>query len=176
VPATPSNDHAQGRSDKRSIEMVELSAHRLGYYADLFSNVALVAKLGYQHEDKWYTSINVNSGNYDTATGNVREFDTDTYFVDVQSTLPLGGDHTLTGGIYFRDNIFDQRQYNIANYRHERSKIGGKTELTQGTDRYYAIYLQDEIALSDSITAFYRRPLRQLGGVRRLERRRLCTA
>ncbi len=45
-------------------------------YTDRVASVDVVAKVGYQHENKWYTTVNANSGNYVTATGNVREFDT----------------------------------------------------------------------------------------------------
>lgn len=123
-------------------------------YSDTFSWMDLVAKAGYQHEDQWYTTVNSNSGDFDTATGIVREFKTDTYFMDVQSIIPLGTSHTLVAGLYFRGNDFDQGQFDVASYHDERSKLGGMTEFTQGTDRYYALYVQDEITLTSALTAF----------------------
>lgn len=122
-------------------------------YSDQLGAVGLISKFGYQNEDKWYTSV-TGSGDYDTAAGNVREFDTDTYFVDLQGNIDVGGFNTLTAGLYFRKNTFDQGQYNIRYYRDENSKIGGKTELTQGTDDYYAVYLQDEISFGHGLTAY----------------------
>lgn len=122
-------------------------------YTDNIASVDVVAKVGYQHENKWYTTVNANSGNYLTATGNVREFDTGTSFADLQGTKALGR-LTLTGGFSAKRNSFDQDQYNVASYRDDRTKTGGVTELTQGSDRYYAAYLQGELALTDSVKAY----------------------
>ncbi|OGV68600.1 MAG: hypothetical protein A2283_12585 [Lentisphaerae bacterium RIFOXYA12_FULL_48_11] len=61
--------------------------------------------------------------------------------LDVQQTLPLGDRHLLLGGIFFeRDNV------NIINDITGGSRIGGKQNLTTT-----AIYLQDEISLSESL-------------------------
>jgi len=59
-------------------------------YTERVASVDLVAKVGYQHENKWYTTVNANSGDYLTATGNVREFDTGTSFADIQATRSIG--------------------------------------------------------------------------------------
>jgi iron complex outermembrane receptor protein len=122
-------------------------------YTDNLASVDVVARLGYQHENKWYTTVNANSGNYLTATGNVREFDTGTSFADLQGTKALGR-VTLTGGFSAKRNEFDQTQYNVTSYRDDRTKTGGVTELTQGSDRYSAAYLQGEVALTDSLKAY----------------------
>lgn len=134
-------------------EGVDLNSAYMLTYSGQLGAVGLISKFGYQNEDKWYTSV-TGSGNYDTAAGNVREFDTDTYFIDLQGNIDVGGFNTLTAGLYFRKNTFDQGQYNLRYYRDENSKIGGKTELTQGTDDYYAVYLQDEISFGQGLTAY----------------------
>jgi iron complex outermembrane receptor protein len=122
-------------------------------YTETIASVDVVARVGYQHENKWYTTVNASSGDYLTASGNVREFDTDTSFADVQGTKALGR-LTLTGGFSAKQNEFDQAQFNVASYRDDRTKTGGVTELTQGADRYYAAYLQGELALTGSLKAY----------------------
>jgi iron complex outermembrane receptor protein len=123
-------------------------------YTDEIASLAVVAKVGYQHENKWYTTVNANSGDYVTASGNVREFDTGTAFSDLQGTKQLGSRLTLTGGFSAKRNQFDQDQYDVASYRDDRTKTGAVTELTQGSDRYYAAFLQGEIALASSLKAY----------------------
>jgi iron complex outermembrane receptor protein len=117
-------------------------------YSEQFGTLSFVGKFGYQYEYYEYTTPRAASGQgYDDAQGNVKEFDTDTYFTDMQFSFAIGARNTITTGIYGRYNIFDQGQYDLAYYRNTGSKTSGKTELTQGRDRYYAFYLQDELTI-----------------------------
>jgi iron complex outermembrane receptor protein len=123
-------------------------------YQETVATVDVVAKVGYQHENKWYTTVNANSGDYLTASGNVREFDTGTSFADLQATRSLGTQLTLTGGFSAKRNEFDQEQYDVASYRDDRTKTGDVTELTQGSDRFFATFLQAEVAVTRSLKAY----------------------
>jgi iron complex outermembrane receptor protein len=125
-------------------------------YTENFGPTAFIGKLGYQHEDKWYTTPSAQSGEtYANAQGNVKEFDTDTYFSDLQVSFPMGDKNTLTTGLYGRGNDFNQGRYELSYYRDEDSKTTGKTESTQGKDQYLAFYLQDEYeAIEDRLTAY----------------------
>jgi iron complex outermembrane receptor protein len=123
-------------------------------YTEQIASVAVVAKVGYQHENKWYTTVNANSGDYFTASGSVREFDTGTAFSDLQGTTQIGTRVTLTGGVSAKRNQFDQDQYDVVSYRDDRTKSGPVTELTQGSDRYYAAFLQGELTLTSSLKAY----------------------
>ena len=124
-------------------------------YRELFGSVGFTGKVGYQHEDMWYTSPKAKgSDNYENAPGIVREFDTDVWFSDLQINIPVGDSHLLTSGFYFRCNDFDQGEFNLSYYRNEHSKITTKTEMTQGKDRFYAVYLQDEWQIMDELTLF----------------------
>jgi len=117
-------------------------------YTEQFGSLSFTGKFGYQYEYYEYTTPTAAGGQgYDDAQGNVKEFDTDTYFTDLQFSFPIGARNTITTGIYGRHNIFDQGQYDIAYYRDVDSKTSGKTELTQGKDRYFAFYLQDELSI-----------------------------
>jgi iron complex outermembrane receptor protein len=125
-------------------------------YSEDFGPASFVGKLGYQHEDKWYTTPSAQSGEtYANAQGNVKEFDTDTYFTDLQVSFGLGEKNTITTGVYERYNDFIQGRYELSYYRDEDSKTTGKTESTQGKDQYFAVYLQDEYeAIDDTLTAY----------------------
>ncbi len=72
----------------------------------------------------------------------------------MQGTKLIGTRLTLTGGFSAKRNEFDQEQYNVASYRDDRTKTGGITELTQGSDRFFATFLQAELAVTRSIKAY----------------------
>jgi len=125
-------------------------------YDENFGPAAFIGKLGFQHEDKWYTSPRATSGqDYTNAGGNVKEFDTDTYFTDLQISFDIGSRNYITTGLYGRYNGFTQEEFDVSYYRDEDSKISGVTNLTEGKDRYFAVYAQDEITLlEDRLTAY----------------------
>lgn len=125
-------------------------------YSETFGELAFIGKLGYQHEDKWYTTPTPKSGqDYDDALGNIKEFDTDTCFTDLQLSFGLGDRQYITTGIYGKSNNFDQESYELGYYRDENSKTTGKTEITNGEDRYMAIYAQDEIDIIPDLVTLY---------------------
>ena len=139
---------------KSGIRETETPSYMLTY-RELFGSVSFTGKVGYYHEDMWYTSPKARgSDNRDNAPGIVREFDTDTWFSDLQITVPVADTHLLTSGFYFRYDDFDQGEFNLAYYRDEHSKTSSKTVMTQGKDIFYAVYLQDEWQIMDELTLF----------------------
>ena len=133
----------------------ENSAYMLTY-SDTFGSVDFIGKVGYQHEDKYYTGLSALSGqDYTNAKGNMKEFDTDTYFSDFQVNYDMGSRHSLTTGIYSRFNDFTQGRYELSYYRDFDSKTTGITESTQGKDQYLAAYLQDEFKIIDDVLTLY---------------------
>jgi len=132
------------------------NSYYMATYSEVFGPFSFVGKLGYQHEDMWYTTASAGTGEgYDNAGGNVKEFDTDTFFSDLQVSFDVGKRHYITTGLYGRHNDFDQGQYDLSFYRDENSKTTGKTELTQGKDQYFAVYAQDEVSLVSDILTLY---------------------
>jgi iron complex outermembrane receptor protein len=125
-------------------------------YTERFGALSFTGKFGYQYEYYEYTTPTAASGQgYDDAQGNVKEFDTDTYFTDLQFSFPIGARNTITTGLYGRYNNFDQGQYDLAYYRDTESKTSEKTELTQGKDRYFAFYLQDQLDIIPDRLSLY---------------------
>ena len=125
-------------------------------YLETFNSLSFIGKLGYQHEDKYYTIPSPKAGqDYYTAQGNIKEFDADTYFTDLQFSFELGDSHFFTTGIYGRANTFTQNRYELGYYRDRHSKTTGVTQSTRGTDQYFAFYLQDEFDLIDDVLTLY---------------------
>ncbi|MBL4630266.1 MAG: TonB-dependent receptor [Paraglaciecola sp.] len=131
------------------------SSYMLTHTTEL-GEVSVVTKIGYQHEDKWYTSPSASGEeDYYNSDGSYRKFDTDTYFLDTQANLEINAENVLTFGAYLRKNTFDQGQFHVSDYRNGDSVDTDKDALTQGEDLYYALYVQDELTLiDDTLTAY----------------------
>ena len=134
----------------------ETNQSYMATYTETFGPTSFIGKLGFQHEDKWYTTPEAASGeDYTNAGGNVKEFDTDTYFADLQISFGIGARNFITTGLYGRTNGFTQEEFDVAYYRDEDSKISGVTNLTEGKDRYFAVYAQDEITIIEDLLTAY---------------------
>ena len=124
-------------------------------YKETVGPVILVVKAGYHNEDRWYTTPKVNGDEtYDTADGYLKEFDSDVWYGDIQTTFSIGEKHTLTAGVSSRSDKFDGGRYEVTNYHNENSKYGDRSDITQGEDRLYAVYLQDDWQVTDDLTIF----------------------
>ena len=121
-------------------------------YKETFGLVTFNGKAGYQDRDLWYTTRR-GSGTYDNAAGHLKDSNTKSWFTDLQTNIPLGDKHFLTFGLYFRYDDYKDREYDLSFYRDEHSKTG-KTGLTEGKDRFYAAYVQDEWNITDKLTLF----------------------
>ncbi|WDN88787.1 iron complex outermembrane recepter protein [Desulfosarcina sp. BuS5] len=123
-------------------------------YKEMFGPFAFNGKAGYQKREKWYTSAKPSlTQSYDNARGTLSESDSDSWFTDLQASLPLGAEHLLTFGLYFRHDDIETDNYNISFFRDEHSKTE-KTTIIEGNDRFYAVYLQDEWQIIDKLTLF----------------------
>ena len=122
-------------------------------YKETFGPVTFNGKAGYQDRDSWYTTRK-GSGTYDNAAGHLKDSNTKSWFTDLQTNILLGSEHVLTFGLYFRYDDYKDREHDLSFYRNEDSKTGGKTGLTEGRDRFYAVYLQDEWDIIDKLTLF----------------------
>lgn len=124
-------------------------------YKETLGPADLVVKAGYHHEDRWYTTPRISGDEtYDNADGYLKEFDTDVWYGDIQTNLSVGQSHLLTTGVSIRYDKFDGGRYELTDYHDENSKYGSRSDITQGEDRLYAIYLQDEWKIINSLSLF----------------------
>ncbi len=85
--------------------------------------------------------------------GKVSETPSGSFTADIQLTLPLLEKHILTFGGSFRHGWADTEEYNLANWKDEKSKTA-LTYQSKGNDRTYALFIQDEIIIFDNLTAY----------------------
>ncbi len=105
-------------------------------------------------EKSWYvtpgtTSITARS----EGPGKVTETPAKNYYADVQFTLPVLNNHFLTFGGSFRYGWADSKEYNLTNWKDEKSKTTLAYQ-SKGKDRTYALFIQDEIIVLDNLTAY----------------------
>lgn len=134
---------------------LENGAYMLTYTND-FGPVDFVGKFDYQHKNQWYTDADPQNGQtYYNAEGMIRKFDSNIYFTDLQTSFDVGFHNRITANVYGRMNTFEQGQWNLSYYRDEHSIISGKTQMTEGKDQYFTIYIQDEWEAIEKKLTFY---------------------
>lgn len=120
-------------------------------YKEKFGSVDVTAKAGYRTTDSLYTSA--SSGTYDDAYGKRTDYGSEAWLADLQVDVPLGDKHTLTSGLSFRLDDGHLDTYNLSYYRNEDSIIDQK-DRTEGSTRFFAVFLQDEWNVTDQVTLF----------------------
>lgn len=129
--------------------------HSYATYSQSFEYVDLTAKLGFQNMDDYWTSADPGTADdfYANSPGSLSDSETTSWFADLQSDIFIGESHVLTLGLYARTDDFDADGYELSYYRNEDSKTM-KTDSTQGKDRFFAAYIQDEWNVVDRLTVY----------------------
>ncbi|MBP1627372.1 MAG: TonB-dependent receptor [Holophagaceae bacterium] len=111
------------------------------------------ATMGYTDlTENWYTTPGTGA----TATsgvGTLTSYPSNVWNGDLQVTLPVLDKQVLTIGAAFRKGSIDRQDHKLTYWRDE----GGQTDLTYvvtGEDRTLALFMDDEIAIHDKLTAF----------------------
>jgi len=124
-------------------------------YKESFGSVGFTGKVGHHSEDKWYSRPKAKgSDNYYNAPGYVKEVDSGVWFTDLQADFAIGDSHNFISGFYYRYNYLHIGRYDLSFYRDEKSKVSYEYDITEGNDRSYAVYLQDEWQITDKLALF----------------------
>lgn len=124
-------------------------------YETEFSPVKIKLSLGLVDQAKsWYvtpgtTADTTRAGGPGKVTNTLSE----NYNADLQFTVPLFEKHILTFGGSFRHGRADTKEHNITNWKDEESKTTLSYQ-SNGKDRTYALFVQDEIMILDNLTAY----------------------
>ncbi|HCC68633.1 MAG TPA: TonB-dependent receptor [Nitrospiraceae bacterium] len=122
-------------------------------YETEFSPVKAKISLGIiDQENSWFVTPGLTATRFG-GPGKVTETPSRNYNADIQFTLPVLNNHILTFGGSFRHGEADSKEYNLTNWRDEKSKTNLSYQ-SKGKDRTYALFLQDEIVIFNNLTAF----------------------
>lgn len=119
-------------------------------------DVKLKAHLTHQDNQYWYTSIDASDSNA-AGSGKMSDIPAKKLDGDVQIGFPVGTSQYLVVGGSFNKADLRKRVYTLANWRQE-GNLGALGDWADGNSESKALYVQDEVALSDRLTVF--------GGVR----------
>ena len=126
-----------------------------GLETELSNSVKAKFSLSYLDvTDNWY----ITRGTGSATTGNggpgkVSETPSSNFTGDLQFDIPLFDSHFLTVGASYRAGEADSEEFGLQNWKDEDSKTA-LSYTAGGKDSSYALFVQDEIALTDSLTAY----------------------
>lgn len=86
--------------------------------------------------------------------GTKKENPSEALDVLIQTAFELSDMNYITVGLNQRNTELDRKVYNLTNWRDEDSVTGSATEGAYGESATSSIFLQDEIALSDTFTVY----------------------
>jgi iron complex outermembrane recepter protein len=110
--------------------------------------------LGYMDQlTSWGVTPTSTSATRSGGTGKLSDTPTAAWNVDLQLTTPLFWQQILTYGGSFRTGWAHSREHTLSDWRDEDSKTA-LTYESKGSDRTFALFMQDEITLGDNLTLF----------------------
>jgi len=120
-----------------------------------FSKVLAKLTLGYLDvTDSWYvTKGSTASTTRNGGPGTLSETPSSSANSDLQFTIPAGEIQVVTVGAGYRTNMADNQEHNLSDWKDKASSLACTYEAG-GKDRTYSLYLQDEIAILDNLTAY----------------------
>lgn len=102
-----------------------------------------------------YTSpaaVVINPATHFDGAGTKSNYPSQNFTMDMNKRWKLG-DHTLLLGTYYAEGKFDQKIYDIADWKNFNS-TGKATDWFGGKLRTWALYVQDKWAFTDKLTAY----------------------
>lgn len=105
-------------------------------------------------DESWYTTPGTTAATTrGGGPGKVSKSPNHTYNTDLQITVPLFSRHILTfGGAYKYDSAHTE-EFNLTDWKDEDSETS-RTYVSGGRARTYSLFVQDEIAIFDTLTAY----------------------
>ena len=90
---------------------------------------------------------------YSGGAGRVVEANSKTFLADLQFSSPFLSNQLLTWGLSYKYDAMDSLDNNLSNWK-DRSSVTGVRDSNGGKTSLWSLYLQDEIALADSLTVY----------------------
>jgi iron complex outermembrane receptor protein len=125
------------------------------YSASFQTAVAIVkakVSLGLAHQEPWYITPD-STATRNGGPGTLAETTGENYYGDIQFEVPVWERQILTFGGSFRHAWADTKEHRVSYWKDENSATA-LTYQSRGTDRTFALFVQDEIHILENLTAF----------------------
>lgn len=122
------------------------------YDTSFAGDYKLKANLSYQDNAYWYTSITSSVANT-AGPGTLSDIPAKMVNGDVQLSFPIAGNQYLVLGASASNATLNKKVFALANWRQEGGR-GAVGDWADGNSSAIALYAQDEIALSNKLTAY----------------------
>ncbi len=131
----------------------EMSVHTLGF-KEQFGHIYIEAQAGVSKTDERYiTESGGSKKTYYDSPGNLTEIETETWFSEFHTDIPIGENHMLTMGASYRTDDSDTNNYDVPYYRSYSDKSAG-TFHSGGKDEIWSVFFQDEWNIAETFTIF----------------------
>jgi iron complex outermembrane receptor protein len=158
--AAGDNVYSYGTVGERSYTsgsgLTATNIYNVNYETEIYGAKAKIVLGLNDQTENWYTTPNTTSKPYATLSGlngKVSSSPNETYYADLQATVPLFNRHILTVGGSYRAGRSNTEEHSLTYYKDEDSKTG-LTYNSGGKDTTYAVFVQDEILLHRTLTAY----------------------
>jgi len=130
-----------------------MNLYNIGFETQLLTNIKAKLTLSLvDTQESWNVSTSSSSTRAGGA-GKLSDTPSKGYNGDIQFSMPLLQSHILTFGASIRQGESDTKENNLTNWC-DRDSITDLVYQSKGKDRTYALFIQDEILLMDSLTAY----------------------
>lgn len=127
--------------------------YNLGVETEL-SPVKLKMSFSYFDQTKaWYVTPDSSVATRSGGKGKISNTPSEAYSFDMQGIVPLFNRHLVTAGGSFRTGRAHSKEHSLSDWRNESAK-GDLVYESEGYDRTFALFLQDEIAILDNLTVY----------------------
>ena len=130
----------------------DMTRYAATYETQLANDLKLKANLSYQNNEYWYTTITSHATNTSGA-GTVADIPNKKIDGDVQLSFPVASNQYLVVGASANSSTLNKKVKALASWR-EKDNTGTVGDWADGNSQFMAVYVQDEIAISDKLTVY----------------------
>lgn len=130
----------------------DLTRYAATFETLLADNFKIKANLSSQNNQYWYTSITANATNT-SGPGSLSDIPARKIDGEVQVSFPVAGSQYLVVGASANNSTLHKKVFSLANWR-QKDNTGALGDWADGNSQSMAVYIQDEIAVSDRLTVY----------------------
>jgi len=109
--------------------------------------------LGFMDQKEAWDVSTLSGATGDGGPGKVSSYPASSWNADLQASIPVLNWNLVTVGGAFRTGNSHAREFSLSNWKDENSKTA-VTYDSKGSDRVFAVFVQDEISITDKLTVY----------------------